>query len=272
MCFLSINAQDLIITLTGDSIHCEITQTTNDHIRFIEFRNNRPEGRILKQTNIAEVFYNYSSVDILEEEDNNHDLTKEKPDIPGVWRTSISTGYSYQLGRIDEDQGPVVSNQFRDLRHGYNITLDFYRLGSSFGGAGIKTAMFRSRYFFDSGKPGLITTILYAGPSAIGYFKFDQMDRNRLFFDVSLGLLYVRQHRAGKPEHYAFGNTIGGQLALGYDIQLLESLNLFFKASLFIGSVKTITIVNSKPSFYVHRNWEDRYSLSRIDCSIGINF
>lgn len=306
LCSLSTFAQDLIITNAGDSIECRIHQVRADQIIFVENINGRYEGRMLELTEVSAYHYNFQEMleakkepsevkvvqteeierasiakhnsidrrfDYLEiEEFDNGIPSAFAPSQQKSWQTSLSSGYSYQLGRIENNISPELEKHLHHLKHGFNVTLDFHRLGSAYGGAGMKASYFRSRNFSESGFLREITNILYAGISGIAFLSQNEIPHQGFFIDASIGLLYARQHLHGVPEIYAEGNSVGGQIGIGVDLKIKEDMSLFIKASLFAGSVRTILIHFENHSALLHREWKDRYSLSRIDLSGGIRF
>jgi hypothetical protein len=241
----NLQAQDLIVTNSGDSINCKITKITKDHVYFTfkhnaEIRNTLlPANQIIMQQKgyflVSELPANYTHRDIFPH-----------------FRVAIDGGWQYRTAKIADGMDATWREHYKKMKSGFHydiqaayffsemtgVELMFSRqlFGHSLGEGYLTDA---EGNFVDSGELKEKTAFNYIGANYLFRF-FDSKKENCWLFSFGLGYMgYNDKFLFNNVENTKItANTLGYNLAIGYDIGLSENFGIGFKLSLMGGTFR----------------------------------
>ncbi|KQC29679.1 hypothetical protein AAY42_07105 [Flagellimonas eckloniae] len=271
-------SQDLIISKSNDSIQCKITKLKKNNIYFVFKNNQQYQSTLIPLTEIVSYEYNF---------DEENRIPKEK--IPGYIeyskvRISLQGGYSYQIGKINDEGSQELREYLEKLRPGYHFGGDFtYYFAESFG-VGVKYQQFRTStdftnvVFFEAINNGPVNRLLKddISISFIGALLsarlYNKAKLNAFFFNTSIGYMTYSNNAIYEDAIKLKGNTLGFASDIGYDIGIADNLSLGFQLSTFFGQLSKLETDNgtSQRSIDIARN--EGGGLGRFDLSIGLRF
>jgi len=267
-----INAQDLVVISSGDSLNCKITKLTNYNVKFICKHKGEIRRIELNRIHIKEAKYNFY-------------LNTEVPfDIYGTkdnyshFKMSIAGGYSYQIGKIGDDVPSETRDHVKRLQSGINLSGDLVYYVIEPIGFGLKYSIFRAKsemavfnYSYPEIKVVEKIYINFIGP----YFssRFYSSNSKRIFLlNYSIGYLnYLDKLEFGESIKVK-GNSIGVLSEIGYDFCYSDNFAWGFQLSLLLGAMNKFTLIDNYGTKTIELEKNNFVSLSRIDISIGIRF
>jgi hypothetical protein len=298
----SLSAQDLILTVTGDSMNVHIKKVKNEYIEFEQVLNNKISQAILPltlvkvyQTNyFAEPFY--SQIKIQSEENtppkNISDksvyergqiyVSKKSRDYSNN-RIGIAFGYSNRLAKISSDLPPDLYNYVKRLRHGFNINVDIAHFLKKGFGLGVKYSLFKSSnspvdiYVYDASNNLIYGTmqdrvsIHFAGLmfSTRKVFKKDNAIIN---FNLAPGILFYKD----KAVFISPFNITGKSFWLYFDINgeyfVSKKVSIGLGLALTGGVIDKIKVSNSSGSQTINLSKGNYENITRLDLSVGPRF
>jgi hypothetical protein len=275
----SLNAQDLIITKTGDSIRCQITKITSDNIYFRYLKSGGVEKSLLPISEINDYQYFQPG------------SPNQKGGIPPErnyprFRLSAGGGYTYRVEKIPDDAGDY-KDYFRKLKSGFNIETEAgYFFKKSFG-VGLRYNFFRTKNSMDNvtfiiddghtidtvtGNMGDDIRIHYLEP--VFYYRFfNRNEKVAWTAGVSLGYAaFVNKAMLMNEDLDLTSSTVGISVILGADFFVAENLAVGLTLSADIGTLTKMTRVYKGTKTTKQLPVQERVDISLINLTAGVRF
>ena len=144
VCFTA-QAQDLILTIEGDSINARITKEKKDFLYFTFKHQDEVRHTLLPYSQVQEYVYNYFEQPEVSPEQVS------PPDNYPHWRWALHGGYSRRLARISDEVPDVLREHTRQLKSGFNLGTDVAYYLSETIGLGGRYTFFSASNRFDDG-------------------------------------------------------------------------------------------------------------------------
>ena len=239
----NLQAQDLIVTNSGDSINCKITKTTKEYTYFTfkhetEIRNTLlPVSQITTQKKyyfpVSEIPANYTLKDIFPH-----------------FRVAIDGGWQHRTAKLANSTDAALQEHGRKMLSGFHYDLQAAYFFSK--NTGIE-AMFSQQFFGNNPGYGSLTdkegNLIVAGEFkekiSFNYIGanyllrlFDSKGKNNWLFSIGLGYMgYNDRLFYDNVERLKLSaGTLGSNIAIGYDIGVSENFGIGFKLSLLGGT------------------------------------
>ena len=279
MLFFSLYAlsQDLIVTSNGDSINCKITKIRIGYVYFTFKHKDETRSTLLPESDIIFrqfSYFNKSEVPadkIIDRENFIH------------LRLSLNGGFSYETGKVDQNQDAAFIDYFKKLKSGYHFGADltYYFLESI--GVGAKYQRFMTSnsldniYIEDSfgnrryGQLADNIKISFYGPS-ISSRLISANKKNCFLLSYALGYIGYKNNSVLVDEYLITGNTFGMDMDIGYDIGITDKLQVGLQISMFSGYLTSYKLNDGTTTETINLTKGNYESLYRIDFSIGIRF
>lgn len=253
-CTGQVVAQDLIVTVQGDSLHCRIISEKKKEIHFKFQREGRMMDGIIERENVADVRKRYFKE--IEE--------AQKPVVPySRWMGRLQLGYSHRLSKINESYSTSTREQLNKLRRGYVIGGDVHYFYTKSSGLGIKYST--NDYGFHAAG-GDKVVLNYFGLSHLR--RFEQTSGNSVFLGANLGYQMYKEKNSVNGKSGLKGQTLGLGLELGYGFKMSAGSQMYFAASMLSGAITKV-----KNGTYVRKLEKDEYEgLLRGEITVGITF
>jgi len=239
----NIQAQDLIVTNSGDSINCKITKTTKEHIYFTFKHETEIMNTLLPVNQISTQQKNYFSVSELPA---NYTFK----DIFPRFRVAIDAGWQYRTAKLADGMDAALQGHYKKMKSGFHYDLQAaYFFVESMG----IEAIFSQQFFGNNAGYGSLTnnegnligsgefsekmSFNYVGANYL-FRLFDSKKKNNWLFSAGFGYM-------GYNDRLFFDNverlkitagTLGSYMAIGYDIGISENFGIGFKLSLLGGT------------------------------------
>ena len=160
-----LNAQDLIVTNTNDSINCKITKETKDHIYF-SYQNNGE----LRKTLIGKADVKQFTKSNPGSPDNEIKTSSFHPEY-SKFRLAGHVGPAWRLGKVPDGN---LEQYLKDLKNGYNRGFEASYFISETVGFGLKLSIFGSdnqlnNVTIDHNGDGVLNTGLMSDDIAITF-------------------------------------------------------------------------------------------------------
>ena len=284
LCFLllslvqSLYAQDLIVTMEGDSINCRITKIKPDYIYF----NLRQQDEIMK-TLIASDQVSYFEKGYY----TNKGVPSDLPPIPSAdyprFRIALNGGWSYRIGKLPDGISPAAKQYLQELKSGNGFGGDILYYFSETMGLGFKYGLHRSTnsveniYFTDEngntryGKLKDDISISFYGPT-FSARTLNSSNESTFLTNISLGYMdYINKSIVIDPMTFT-GGSVGMVWDIGYDVGISENFSLGIQLSYFMGTLSKYEITKGTTKT-TQKLAQDQYeSLNRIELLIGLRF
>jgi hypothetical protein len=277
--FISLNAQDIIITKSGDSIKCEITKVTQTDIYFRYLKNGGVEKTFLPIKDIDNYQYFHPGAD------NKAGGVPPDRTYPHI-RFGAGGGYSYRLEKIPQDAGDF-KEYLQKLKSGFNIEAEAGYFIKKAYGIGLRYNFFRATNYMDNitfivsnghsfdtvvGNMGDNIGIHYIGP--VFYYRF--FNRNeKIAWLIGISLGYARYVNNGilMSEDVKFSaSTAGISAILGADYFILKNMAIGLSLSADIGTLTSITKTYKGTTTTKKLAVQERIDISLINLTAGIRF
>lgn len=260
---LSINAQDLIVTVKGDSLNCKISRTDDKSIYFTESKNGIEQK--VQKSKVKNYSYGYYKTT-----PSSFNITSGKPSYP-QFSLSAYGGYSMRTNKIDDNLKPDERQRVKNLMKGYSINVNGVYFFKRSMGVGLSLNRHSATGSHQSVKDNL--TMFYIAPSFNSRILF-RNGKSGLLFDVSVGYLSYKQ--IVKEDYHndvkLTGGTFGTGLSIGYDIGLSEALALSLKVSHISGVLTQFKVsLNGKKETVKFPDGQ-KEGLGHVNFSIGLRF
>lgn len=254
-------AQDLVVTSTGDSINCNITKMDAVNIFFTFKEENDIHKTMMPFQMIRAYQFNfYPGTVIAEPEIEVH------PEF-SHWRIGLNGGVSRETSHLALEVPYELVDYAKSLQSGANLSGDVFYYLSEYIGLGVKYAAFSSTAdkVSNSNLDNFNLDIKFYGPALSGRLM-NQTKKNAFFFNVAIGKV---DYKILMPMANLTGKTITSMLDVGYDVRIYKKLALGMQLSYLGGYISSF----KGNSAYGAVNPEDggyRESLNRLDLSLGI--
>ena len=274
--FISSNAQDLIITNSGDSISCKITKVKAQYIYFAYMEENEIKSTLIPTTEVAKYLKDVDNINVISSNDiPGNDFTK--------WRLALGFGYGYRIAKISDNFSSELTDYTKKIKSGYIINAE----GSVFfdinWGMGLKYSYYNSKnsqddvYLdFPDGNAGRYDisddiSIHHIGPS-LHYRTTSLNNKSSFIFTVSVG--YLGYKNLSKINQYftMTGKTLGSSLGINYDHIFSQNFALGLELSLLTGILSKITVDDGIRQQEIEYEEGQYDNLSRIELTIGLRF
>jgi hypothetical protein len=274
-----LQAQDLIVTNSGDSINCTITKITKEYIHFTFKHNGEIRNTLLPVNQVIVQQKNYFSTS---EIPISYVFKAKFPRL----RIAIDGGWQYRLAKMASEIDPSWSEHYNKLRSGFHYD---FQIGCFFAENHGIEAMFTQHFFGNKLEQVFLTneigdilvlgtlnekiTFNYIGVNYITRF-YDSKKKNCFLMTIGLGYLgYTGKLFFNDTEYGRItAATIGFNSSIGYDIGISKYFSLGFKVSLMGGFFNNyqqttggITTNESTPE-------KTSEGLGTINLSVGLRF
>ena len=275
----NLQAQDLIVTNSGDSINCKITKTTKEYTYFTFKHGTEIRNTLLPANQITTQQKNYFS----ESELPANYTYKE---IFPHFRVAVDGGWQYRTAKLADGMDAALREHYKKMKSGFNYDLQVaYFFTASMG----IEAMFSQQFFGNNLGYGSLTdsegyligsgnfdekiSFNYIGANYL-IRLFNSKKKNSWLFSIGFGYM-------GYNDRLFFNNverlkmtasTLGSNMAIGYDIGLSENLGLGFKFSLMGGTFSNYE--QTKNGITTNETMPDKTSegLGTVKLSVGLRF
>jgi hypothetical protein len=276
LCFSSSFAQDLIVTDSGDSINCEISEINSKKVYFTTKSNNKIRSTLLPVDQVKHLqFYFYKAKNPAHEIVVNKEFQK--------WRFAINAGLGKQTAKV----GNYVTDDFKkytkDLRSGYQINGDITYFVSEPIGFGLKYQLYKTKNQMSNiyiswnngiAKGGNMSdniSVTFIGPTLYTRF-FNSKRNNALLLGLSAGYLGYVDKALAVNKYIQKGSTAGFVCDIGYDIGVCKNMAIGFNISFLVGHLKESIFDDWFPGQIFQLDENNRVGLGRFDFSLGIRF
>ncbi|MCL2072972.1 MAG: hypothetical protein FWH18_03560 [Marinilabiliaceae bacterium] len=280
--FLIINnlqAQDLIVTNSGDSLNCKITKITKDYVYFTFKHNEEIRNTLLPTNQISEQQKEY----FLESELPVKYTYKAK--FPH-FRVAVDGGWQYRTAKLVEGIDPTLQNHYIKMKSGFHYDLHaaFFFIES----LGVEV-MFSQQLFGNSLGYGSLTDIdgyligegVFNEKMSFNYIGanflcrlFNSTKKNNWLFSVGFGYM-------GYNDRLLFDNverlkvtavTFGTYMAVGYDIGISDNFGIGLKISTISGFFSNYT--QTRDGITTNETMPENTfeGLGTVKLSIGLRF
>lgn len=275
----NLQAQDLIVTSSGDSINCKITKTTKEYTYFTFKHNTEIRNTLLPVNRIAAQHKNYFAVSELPE---NY-ISKE---IFPRFRLAVDGGWQYRTAKLADGMNSEWEEHYRELKSGFHYDIQAAYFFAENHGVEL---MFSQQLFSNSmsdaygidmhgrfiGSGELKEKIAFNYIGANYLLRlFNSKNKNTWIFSIGLGYL-------GYNDKIFFNNvenlkltagTIGTNISIGYDIGLSQNFALGFKASLMGGNFRNYKQTQNGRTTNETLPDKTLEGLNTIKLSVGLRF
>lgn len=272
----AVYAQDLVVTLDGDSLNCKITKIRQDHIFFTYVVDSKPVNTLIPMQKVS--YY-------------ETDYYQEKIELPNVRNYlkhpsltfSLNGGYTYRLARIDPSTDAFTKDYYKGLKSGYNYGADLTYYFYESLGAGIK---FTSAGFYNKVSDVIVTfnngtvkygdvsdhiVINFIGPSVTTrYFPND--NENCMTMGGAIGYMTYRDNSIVVDPVKITGNTFGVAMDFGYDFEIGPTTNLGLKFSYITGFLFKVNIEEAGTTRVMELDDGTFESLGRFDIGVILRY
>ncbi|WP_172826933.1 outer membrane beta-barrel protein [Flammeovirga sp. SJP92] len=260
-------AQDLIVTVGNDSISCKIDEIYNDHIYFNLEHKKELKSSLLPLNRVT--YYEYGFY-------NPHTITTSSPTKKPLpkFRFSINGGMSYRLSPVDNSLGPQLKSHFDALKLGYTLGANASFFFNDFFGVGLKYSFAHASHEVQlTGNTSLndVVKMNYIGPSFMARIASDK-NNNAFIFGAGFGYLnYLNRFKlTGYHPVTISGETLGLNLAAGYDFDISDILGVGIQVDLVLGSLTTIQIEENGTIQTIELPEGTSEGLDRVDLTVAL--
>ncbi len=273
-CF-QLQAQDLLVTLEGDSLNCQILKETKKEVTYKYKIKNQEFTTTISKMAVARIAYNYYTTS----EVNNVSLINKPP----KFQLGINVGWGYRIAPLDKGSiNPGLHDHFKKLKSSLVIEpyIDFY-FNDRFG-IGLKHSMSTSKATLEDVQISLSSgntyrgtlddkiKISYTGP--VFNFRIPK-ESITLLFRGSLGLIHYKNtlqvsNATGSDTFYLKGLSAGTFLEA--NVAFTMNNNLHLNAGIGLLSASLVSVELQDGSYTDSIDTEE--DLSRIEFKVGISF
>lgn len=258
-----VSAQDLVVTNTGDSINCKITDIKGDYVYFSFSHQNEVRNTLISKSQVVSYQYNYFNSSTIQP----HQITGFPSGYPH-WRMAVSGGWSWRTNPLDKSLTPQERKYAKKLMQGLNFSFDASYFFNEMFGVGFKYDLFNTSTTFYTLTETV--SINFAGPAFAMRF-FNQTKTNLWFMNYGIGYMgYTDKAKVSGQPAMIKGSTVGLLLDLGYDFAISKKWSAGIQLSSLMGF---LTEYDFTENGYTQRKKleKDEYEgLNRLNISIGL--
>jgi len=275
----NLQAQDLIVTNSGDSINCKITKITKDYVYFTFKHNAEIRNTLLPTNQITAQQKDYFSVSELPANFTHKDIFPH-------FRVAIDGGWQYRTAKIADEVEAEWREHYKKMKSGFHY--DIQAAYFFFESQGVEL-MFSRQLFGHSLGEGYLTdaegnfvgfgelkeknAFNYVGANYL-FRLFDSKKKNYWLFSAGLGYMGYNDrlffNNIEKTKMTA--NTLGFNLEIGYDIGLSKNFGIGFKLSLMGGTFRNYKLTTD--GITTNETMPDKTAegLGTVKLSMGLRF
>jgi hypothetical protein len=268
-------SQDLIVTLTDDSLNCKITQIDSEFIHFDIMYNEEVRSTVLMLSTIKNYKEKYYSKSNLPAQENS---TMEYP----RFLMFIRGGGSYLLDPISDDAEGDIREYYENLKIGYDLGFDVNYYFNKTIGLGLKYSYFSSSGSTEgtsSGNGGSSEwniseniMINFVGPTFLARF-LSAKNNNGFVLGASVGYMWYKDDAVLLDPVIITGSTLGLNIDASYNISISRIFFIGISASTTLGFLPSLTIDDGiSEEIYEFESFGDYKNISRADISILFGF
>lgn len=292
--WFSVQAQDKIISINHDTIHCKIISISNEQILY-ELKNNDGSvtGLFIPISKVAE--YSRSQ----REKTNISKPSKPNPEKQLCF--GLNAGGSTMPWILDNfSSSQTLPDYYDKLKTGYHINANAYYMIRSSWGLGAEYSFFKtslsgsaqseylpSVYLKESEKYRLY--INYLGASLLFQQHLDNKEKITLSESISAGVLFIHmENQTNYPNvtQYTYndsynnslltGKTLSGKFGLAAEYKLFKAISIGIGCDFLLCSLKKASFDSKGPNNYSVSTGNKKLSsamrLSRIDYSFVLRY
>jgi hypothetical protein len=284
----SVFAQDKIITVTGDTIDCNILRISNKKITYKQNAGGI-SATLQKERRFVKAWIKNEDVPLSGGLDSEK-YEIEKPPFPR-WRISANGGMGYRVASTRDTRQNLIAQGFpkkevdsylKAIKLGETASGQVHYMFSPAFGAGVNYQFFRSSGSMTGfADPQDGVTLLYgvvedkeftnyAGLSFY-YHEWVKSNKAKFYGQLSLGLTMYRE------EAYYFynpllitGKAFGGNSELGFEYFVFRNTALGINFNYFQSTITKINVNNGHSTQEMELEKEEREGLSRVEINAGI--
>lgn len=262
-------AQDLIVTLEGDSINCKISQIVDNRIFFSYLESGKSVKSMLSMQDVTYYETNFYASQIKQE---SH-FTRYGHSALDLMLTG---GYTYRTASIDPDMDQFMKDYIKGIKSGFVLGADlvFYFTDEYGGGIKYNTAFYSNRvdnviitYTNGTVRNGTVSdniSITFIGP-AFHSRKFTGLSENCFTLGMALGIMSYKNNSIVIDPMTITSQTVGIGIDAGYEFQLGSATSLGIRLSYITGTLTELKIEDNTGSSTLKLKPGEYESLTRID-------
>lgn len=259
-----LHAQDLIVTVEGDSVNCKITKQSNGFVYFRYLKDNQTKVTLLpvnKISSIVQAYYDAPVINTMHYElPRSRDYSK--------WRYGFHGGYSYRIAKVSDQVTSSYQDYFKKLKSGFVVGADVHGFTSESFGIGVKYNLNKYKAEQGSNLKDDITLHYVAASMLNRYVLADPA--NHFLFGANIGLQSYRDKAMLMGYDLDItGKAVGFGLEAGYEHKIGNGALLHFGLMFTGASITKIRINGGTP---VKLSKEEYESLSRLELVLGFKF
>lgn len=296
---LSSNAQDKIINIHHDTIHCKIVSINNERIVYEQKnKDGSISGKMMNLSQVAEYIRSSQPA-------NNSGLSGTRisalRNVPkDFWCFSLSSGGSTMPWYFDNLQVSTLPDEYTRLKTGFHINTSAHYMMHGFWGVGAEYSFFNKS--FSATMPILYSNFLYLvanetyrqyinyfGPSVLFVQQLGAQRKFMLCESLSAGALFMRlENQAGfqnvdnsgyrdNTNNSLFtGNTLAAKLGLNAEYRVDNRVSVGLGCHFIWALLKKASFEsrgpNNQSSSSVDQELSKPMDLSRVDYSIILRY
>ena len=276
MICLGLNAQDLIVTTSGDSIDCQIISMTDDTVKLRMNVRGVEKRAVMPRSMVA--FYSMDD----EAEWINPVKEVHKPDLPKM-RISVSGGFGNLIGKVPPQIPIEFIPYMEELKSGNHFAASIAFFESKRVGIGVKYSYFNTRnqlkgiYVIDTSGTTLFgdmednITIQYIGP-AVAIRGALKNNSAQFISNISIGIVSYLDHARVIDKIKLSGSTLGFSGDLGLDFQLEGGFHLGIIAGVVFGVIQIMEVEQGGFTQTLRLDSENYNNVSRVDLGISLSY
>ncbi|MEL7147061.1 MAG: hypothetical protein AAFO69_11880 [Bacteroidota bacterium] len=263
-------AQDLVVTINGDSLNVEIIKVTETHVKYA-YRNGKKVERVNQPKSEITAFQYifFSETRTLEYIFDPNDIT---------FRFAFGGGPSWGLDGPPEDASDFFKDYAKKVNSGWFAKgeISFF-MKNRIGVGAVYDHFFTKEsidnvLFIDNITNDTITGTLaddvkinYLGPQ-ISYHVDTGIENFTLFLGAGIGHLWYRDDFLRVDPFTAIGRALGYHLSASADFIMMENVLVGFEVSGTFGTVENTTLIGNNGTQVIR----EPNDISRINVSIGL--
>jgi hypothetical protein len=290
-------AQDLIVTTKGDSIHCKITEIKEEqYIRYVHLEYEEVKKDFVPLIWVVyykKDFFPFSEIDIFLAENLERTIEKHRQELAAehvkkarMQRVGASTSFLFSAGwskrisnlkNLDYDEETLAYS--RALQSGWNFGMGLRFPFTYTVGLGLKYSLFYSscaqEFIVDTDPNGNPNYFNLKTTQMIHYFapmlnvNFPNADSTRaVTLGVGIGYQRYKEVTRVEPKITGTGSHFGFNWDIGYDFALSKPVSPFVRFSFYIGNILTATVKQGGSSSTGRLRVPE--NISRIDLTVGV--
>ena len=257
-------SQDLIVTTTGDSIHCRITKVDNKYTYFTFKYKDEFRQTLIPTTEIRETKRNFFSDPIIPAGMLKNNETK------GILLGRMYGGWGYRTAKISSEVSSDAREYLEELKRGFTFGGEMYYYSSETVGYGAVFSIFRTSNEITSTSIADDISISYVGPSV--QTRMRSGDGN-IYLLSTVGLGYLKYSDKVKIDNNDItidAGTLGLMFGFGIDFKINDNFGGTIGINYLQGQLTEITVLADGERETIKLDKKNYESLNRLDINIGI--